>query len=500
MKPKNLICLGLAAVAALGILACGGDDDDDDENGATAVEGAQDPTPQDDASPESTEPEEGDEDEGQDNQAESACPIGALDEAGEPVSITFWHAMTASNEETLSELVGEFNAAQDRVEVELIFQGTYNETIDKYLTALRSGGDLPDIVQLEETTLRLMIDSQSALPVQECIDAEDYDLSDYAERVLAYFTVEDQIWPMPFSISNPVLLYNRNDFEAAGLDPDSPPLTLDELRQAAQAIVDSGAAEYGMSLDTQAGYIEQLFALAGVDFANSANGRDGRATEVLIESETGLEIFSWLGGMVQDGLALDVGRNPSNADQLLAVGAGQAGMALATSASLGSVFDILETGQFPDIEPGVGPMPSLPGEGGILVSGSALWISNRSTPAEQEAAWELAKFLGEPQSQATWHVGTGYIPIRVSAADLPEVEALWAERPHFRVAYDQLLDGVTNVASSGPVMGAYIEVREAVVSAMEAMFLEGASPEDALAAAAAEANEAIEDYNSRVGG
>jgi sn-glycerol 3-phosphate transport system substrate-binding protein len=145
-------------------------------------------------------------------------------------------------------------------------------------------------------------------------------------------------------------------------------------------------------------------------------------------------------------------------------------------------------------------MPGVEGDGGVLVGGASLWITNRSDPEEQEAARVFAQWLNEAEQQATWHAGTGYIPIRESAIVLPPVTELWAERPQFQVAYDQLLSGVTNVASAGPVMGPYAEVREAVMTAIERMLLEGQSPEDALRQAEEEANEALADYAERIGG
>jgi sn-glycerol 3-phosphate transport system substrate-binding protein len=46
------------------------------------------------------------------------------------VDITFWHAMPAANETTLKALADEYNASQDRVRVQLVFKGTYNETLE----------------------------------------------------------------------------------------------------------------------------------------------------------------------------------------------------------------------------------------------------------------------------------------------------------------------------------------------------------------------------------
>ena len=87
-------------------------------------------------------------------------------------------------------------------------------------------------------------------------------------------------------------------------------------------------------------------------------------------------------------------------------------------------------------------MPGPKGKGGVLVGGGANYIVNKSSPEKQAAAWEYSKFLNDPENQADWSVSTGYIPIRQSAADLPQVQQYWAADPGFKVAYDQLVGGV----------------------------------------------------------
>jgi hypothetical protein len=66
------------------------------------------------------------------------------------------------------------------------------------------------------------------------------------------------------------------------------------------------------------------------------------------------------------------------------------------------------------------------------------------------------------------------------------------------VAYDQLLAGKSDAASAGPVLGAYAEVRAAIIRAEERMWLQGVAPEVALREAEQQANQAIQDYNRRV--
>lgn len=427
------------------------------------------------------------------------CPVDALDAAAEPVEITFWHSMPAANETTLLALIDEYNASQDKVRVNPVFKGGYNESLEAYRAAARSD-DLPNLVQLEETAIQQLVDSETAIPAAACIEASGFDTSDILQRVLDQFTVEDTLWPMPFNTSNPVLYYNKLDFAEAGLDPEDPPATLDELRDAARAIVDAGAANQGFSLEMQSWYLEQLFATSGEAVVDNGNGRDARATEALIDSEPGQAVFGWVGEMLAGGLAANIGRNPSGFDALIAIGSGDTAMSLGTSAALGTIYDVLagDPALAARVDVGVAPMPTIsgPGRGGVNVGGAALWLVDTGTDAQKAATWDFASWLTLPAQQARWHLGTGYIPISEQAAEDPSVIQLWAERPGFRVAYDQL---AASAGPAGPVIGGYPEFREAVTQGLERI-ADGTDPLESLTQADAEATTAIQDYNRRVGG
>lgn len=464
--------IALAAALMIAVAACGGGDDD----AGRGPDGAASGTPTTGNLP--------------------ACPIGAIDKTTTPVGITFWHAMTRANEEALVKLTDAFNASQDDVKVTLVNQTSYADTFTKYRAGLGSG-ELPDLVQIEDTGLQLMVDSQSVLPAQSCIDATGYDLSDHIPRVVDYYTVQDVLWPMPFNVSNPVLYFDRAVFEKAGLDPDDPPATFAEVRTASEAIVASGAAKAGIAIKLDPWVLEQWLALGGDPYVNNGNGRDARATAAAFDSDTGLEIFTWLDGMVDDDLGIVT--DPSGFDNLFAIGNGETAMTIETSAALGTITQVFSTGQYEHVKLGVAPMPGPDGEGGVLVGGAALYIVQRSEPAEQEAAWRFASFLNEAQSQATWASATGYVPIRMAATELPAMTSIWAETPAFKVAYDQLISGVQNDATAGPVIGDYQGVRDSVRDALQSMLSEGVAPADALANAKKAADAAIEEFNARIG-
>jgi sn-glycerol 3-phosphate transport system substrate-binding protein len=473
--PIRLLAFGAALV--LTVAACGGGGDDDDDGGAA-------PGPSPDELPE--------------------CPVDALDAADGPVEITLWHSMPRANLETLQALVKTYHDSQEKVRVKLVNQTSYTDTRTKYRAALDTG-DLPDLVQIEDTALQFMIDSQSALPAQSCVDAEEYDTSDHVERVLSYYSVEDVLWPMPFNVSNPILYYDRALFTKAGLDPDKPPTSLDEIRAAAQKIVDTKAAPAGIALRSDAWFLEQWLAMTGETFVNNDNGRTSRATEVTFGSPAGLEILQWMRDMVDDKLLVGTGSQEGNIDDFLAVANSSAAMTIQTSAGLGTITQVLTSGQFPNVDLGVGQLPGPDGTGGALVGGAALYITagENATPETQAAAWDFAKFVNTPQSQSTWSAGTGYIPIRKTAETLEPLVARWKESPYYKIAYDQLLEGEENVATAGPVIGPYGArgegVRGAVIDALDKVMTQGADPQETLDQAVEKANEAIADYNDRVG-
>src|SRR2546427_2991099 len=236
--------------------------------------------------------------------AAAKCPLGAIAKAPrKPVDITVWHSMTQANEATLKQLTDQFNGSQSDVRVKLVNQTGYEDTFTKFKAGLGSG-DLPDLVQLQDTSLQLMIDSRAVLPAQACVDAEKYDLSDHIARVVDYYTVKNVLWPMPFNVSNLVLLYNKQAFTRAGLDPEKAPGTFDEIRAASEKIVSSGAAKVGLALKTAPEYPEQWLAKAGQPYVNNGNGRQQRATEVAFDNPVGLDVYTWIASMVKDKLAI----------------------------------------------------------------------------------------------------------------------------------------------------------------------------------------------------
>jgi sn-glycerol 3-phosphate transport system substrate-binding protein len=186
------------------------------------------------------------------------------------------------------------------------------------------------------------------------------------------------------------------------------------------------------------------------------------------------------------------------------VGNGRAAMTIDTSAALGTIKQLFAAGQYKNVALGAAAMPGPDSrDGGVLVGGAANYIINRSSPAQQAAAYEFAKFLASAKSQSEWAAATGYVPVSQAAVTMAPLATTYAQQPEYKVAYDQLLQGPENDATAGPVVGAYGAkgegLRGAIIDALARMFGGRATPQQAVADAAKQANAAIEEYNGRVG-
>ena len=421
-----------------------------------------------------------------------------------PVNITFWHSETASANDNLVKLVDRFNAYQNEVKVEIAYQGNDMEMALKLIASMPSG-NVPTIAYQSEPYTQAMIDSRQITPIQEYVDRDKYDLSDFAPAAIAYFTINGTLYAMPGGLAVPLMYYNKIPFREVGLDPEQPPKDLDEVRAASEKLVQRDSAgnitRYGFALDIHPWFVELTAAGAGELYVNNDNGRAGFATEVAFDNDAGRKLFQWWHDMVHDGLALNVGWDPTGANGLLAVGALNAVMVRSTSAALRTVMDVLEKG-VQGVDLGVAPVPGIPGkvpEGSPGVYSRSLWIMSARPQAERDAAWTFIKWLMEPEQQAEWFAGSGYLPVRNSAYDLPAAKDVIAKYPQFQLPADLFAKTATTTAALGPLIGPFQQVRDAVTKAIESMVSGSASPDEAMAAAVKESNAAISDYNRRVG-
>jgi sn-glycerol 3-phosphate transport system substrate-binding protein len=441
------------------------------------------------------------------------CPVGALDEVDGPVEVLIWHFLVAETASALDEIVTEYNSSQDKVRVRVESQGTEGRELwDKYRAGI-STGDLPAIAVTDDTVTVDIIDSGTVLPAQSCIEVDDYDMNDFLEPAMEYYTIDDVLYPASLNLSSALLYYNKNHFRRADLDPDSTPETLDEVREYAQQIKDAGVVDRPVVFKLGPPLIEMWLTGAGVPIVDNDNGRgDGETSAATFDIDTTVELYTWFQEMERDGLLQVVPDTAAQVGQYLAMAQQTGSMTIETSTAAtsiesflsgdldvaGEVADDVETDEIDvaQLDIGAAKVPGIDEVGQVQMGGGAWYMTNSGPPHVQAAAWDFMKFFNSVPSQVTWNLRGSYLPYRTTAIDEPAVEERWTTTIAGRwlaIAYEELRTGV-DPDFPGPLIGPYDQFRAAIRSSVEELVFAGDEPSTVVSRAADTTTAALQRY------
>ena len=417
----------------------------------------------------------------------------------EVITLEFWHAMADDLGAVVDELVTRFNDSQDGIVVNATYQGSYDDTYNALLAAFETGTE-PNIIQNFDLASQTMIDTGRLVAAHDLMAADGYDSSVFVPAVADYYGDGEGMVAMAFNSSTPILFYNKDMFAAAGVEPpaDGTSWSFSEMLAACDAIQASGETEYCIALGQVGWYFEQILANSGGLYFNNDNGRTGRASEVMFNQGTGVEVFDFLTGLIADGYSPNLGNTWTDTDTVFF--AGEAAMVFDSTAGTRGFQDGAE------FEVGTMFMPYADSAGdrnGVVIGGAALWLIDSGDEATNAAAWEFMKFMAEEAQQVTWHTGTGYFPVRTDISGNAELTAFWDENPNFVTAINQLEstkttldDGSPNYAVLGGRSGPSPAIRRLIVEAYSSVLDDGMTAQEALDIAAEKANQELADYNA----
>jgi sn-glycerol 3-phosphate transport system substrate-binding protein len=444
----------------------------------------------------------------------SECPVDALESASGPVEISLWYAYSGNTELALQQIVDDYNASQDAVVVRAESQGTaYEELQRKFNSAIQSG-ELPTIAITEDTQNQFMADSGVVVPASACLEAAGEE-TDLLAGPVGYYTIEGVQWPGAFNMSSPILYFNKGHFEQAGLDPEDPPGTLEEVRAAAEAIKDAGVVDTPFVFNGNPWFLETWMTGVGQTMVNEANGRDALATEATLENETFIELLAWLQGMNDDGLMNAIPYTATSIDHYLALGTGQASMGVETSTAATTIEAFLSGELDPsqlspdgrvidtddlelNLDIGAAPYPGLEEPGRVQVSGGAYDLINTGTPEEIAAGWDFITYVNTVEPQVVNNLVGSYIPTLPAAAEDPELLETWETTlsgGFLAVSSAQLSE--TDPDFPGPTMGPFTDEREILAAGLDDLLINGSSPEDVAADLQEQLTQALADYEEQ---
>ena len=427
-------------------------------------------------------------------QVEAAAPEETIPEGA--TVIDFWHAFGGGRKLLIERMVADYNYTHPGVYVRVENKGSYRDTLNAAILAAQQG-NAPHVVQIFEIGSQLALDTGIFMPIEDLVIGPEFQADDYIEGVANYYKIDGKFNSMPWNSSNPVLYYNKDIFRAAGLDPESPPETFEEMLAACDTIVSSGAAKNCISWPLHGWFFEQWMANMGAELANNGNGREARATEVYLDGDASKTILNWWKEMYDKGYYAYSGKleDWDGADAIFV--SGQAAMEItSTSDVVNRQNDAAENG----FELGTSylPYPASSERQGVVVGGASMWLTKDHPDEELQAAKDFVIWFTNTENAIRWHKATGYFPIRKSAVDVLEVENWFELNPAYQAAFDQLLETKPTRATQGALIGAFPEVRTIIEQAVEKVLAGEASVDDALSAAKADADKAIEEYNKSV--
>lgn len=412
-------------------------------------------------------------------------------------TIEFWHAMSGSRIPIIESMVADFEKENPDIKVNVQYTGSYPETLNKLSAAVQSG-NAPHIVQIYEIGTRLMIDSGIIVPAQDLLDQDKtYDPGVLLEPILNYYKVDGKLYSMPFNSSTALLYYNKTLFEEAGLDPDRPPRTYEEVLEYSRILTKKDARgntiQYGLTWPTHSWVIEQLIAAADAPFVNNNNGRTGRATEAVFYHEEGLAIFKLFDQLNKEGLILNTTREDWGAARQNFI-PGKAAMLITSTSDVAMFEEGLASNGY-ELGTAFLPVPNETVSGGPVIGGASLWLIAGHPDVETKAAWEFLKFVNREDQQINWHKGTGYFPVRKDAIQTLHYQGFYAENPNYFTSILQLLLAKRDYNTAGAIIGVFPEARDVIETAYERMADGQMTPEAALAWAEKEVTKLIENYN-----
>jgi len=268
-----------------------------------------------------------------------------------------------------------------------------------------AAGSPPDVQQLGYSK---MAEAFATLPVQsiEEIAGDEWDahVDGIAPGLVSTGEADGTVKALPFTVSIPTLFYNADIFREAGLDPEEPPATIDEVEDAADAIVAAGhnGVYFGLLDQGKSDYLTQSV----IDSAGGMTVDDDG--EVVLDSAKAVAGIQRIQDLTTGGLQPAVGID----DAVAAFSTGDLGMFVATTALMSN----LQTGAADTFELRTGGFPSFDAKPARPTHSGAGLVVLAADEAKQDAAWEFVKFMTSEQGYTMITEEMGYLPLRANLA------------------------------------------------------------------------------------
>jgi len=358
----------------------------------------------------------------------------ALAQTPKQTEVSFYYPVAIGGPITkiIDGLAADFEKENPGIKLRPIYSGSYQDSITKALTAVKSG-EPPVTSILLSTDMYTLIDEDAILPFDDLIKTPEDKawLKSFYPAFMENSQTGGKTWGIPFQRSTIVLYYNKELFKEAGLDPNRPPATWKEMTEYAQKLTKRDASgkvtQWGVQIPST-GFPYWLF--QGLAIENGATLTNPAGTQTYFDKPEVIGALQYWVDLVSkykvhpEGI-VDWGTKPKDFFEK------KVAMVWTTTGNLTNFKNNAK------VDFGVAMLPAGK-QRGSPTGGGNFYLFKKSTPAQREAAFKFIKWVTTPQRAAQWGIDTGYVAVRADAWETPVMKQYVAGFPLAAVARDQL--------------------------------------------------------------
>ncbi|MBK7742399.1 MAG: ABC transporter substrate-binding protein [Betaproteobacteria bacterium] len=326
----------------------------------------------------------------------------------------------------------DFEKENPGIKLKPIYTGTYQDSITKALTAVKSG-EPPVTSILLSTDMFTLIDEDAIVPFDDLVKTPEDQawLKSFYPAFMENSQTGGKTWGIPFQRSTIVLYYNKELFKEAGLDPNRPPQNWKEQVEYAQKLTKRDASgkvtQWGLQIPSS-GFPYWLFQALAIQAGTNLMNATG--TQTYYDRPEVIEGLTYWVDLVKkhkvhpEGI-VEWGTTPKDFFEK------KVAMMWTTT---GNLTNVKNNAKF---DFGVAMLPAGK-QRGSPTGGGNFYVFKKATPAQREAAFRFIKWITTPQRAAQWGIDTGYVAVRADAWETPAMKQYVAGFPAAAVARDQL--------------------------------------------------------------
>lgn len=409
---------------------------------------------------------------------------GAASGSGAPLEITLWHGygkvgivggIQNYEAKSIQDMVDAFNAEHPDIHVNDVFCCSNDNALQKLNVALQ-GDQQPDITYQYGTSLPQLANAPGLMDLTDRVNDAGFDWEDFFPGERDAATIDGRVLGVPAAVGNLAVVYNKDLFQQAGLQPPAADWTWDDFRADAKALTDPGTKTFGLAFPADASedtvwHFDAMLWEAGGDILNADN------TQALFNAAPGVTALTTLRDMAVTDGSMYLDEQNAKIDQLM--NSGKAAMVITGPWALGSYLDA---------NVGVQVMPSFPGGSHQTISGSDDWVLFDNGQERADAAWEFVKWMTATEQVQSDSMLTGHLPTRSSVLDQAGfLKEFGTKFP----GEDVFATNLENVEKARPQLQGYDMISQAMGQAIVSVLLGEQEPQAALDEAAQQVNDLL---------